>query len=143
MSTRPAGALPISNQELVRFALIMFTGVAIVQLYIVFAADNRITLGSEVLLAVVAIYYASFLYWHRKRLRMRAYGEYFVHLFGFILVNGSYWFHASILVLAGNRDLIDGSWSAVLFGMSLFWGIGLLIHTCGALITKGHESVHI
>lgn len=143
MSTRPTGVLPISGHELARFALFMLGGVTCVQLFIAFVAENQITLGSYLLLAAVAIYYASFLYRQRKPLRMRAYSEYVAHLYGFILVNGSYWFHAGLLVLAGNQDLIDGSWSAVLFGMSLFWGVGLLIHTFGALVTKGHENVHI
>lgn len=143
MSTKPTGTLPISNQEFLQFALAMLGGVAVVQLFIAIVADNRITLGSNLLLAVVAIYYAFFAYAYRKRLRMRAYGEYAVHLCGYLLVNGGYWLHAGVLVLGGHSELIDDAWYGVLFGMSLFWGIGLLIHTVGALMTKGHENVHI
>jgi hypothetical protein len=143
MSIKPTGALQISSQELVRFALVMLGGVTIVQLIIAFVADNRITVGSTLPLVLVAIDYGYFQYRHRKRLRMRAYSEYFVHLCGYILVNGSYWLHAWVLVLIGNRDLIDNGWYPALFGMSLFWGVGLLIHTFGALVSKGHEDVHI
>lgn len=143
MKVRPTGIAAISNNQLLRYALIMTGGLLIVHLYMALFADNRVDIWSMLLLSLVALFAACFQWAQRRALRQRAYAPYLVHVLTYLLVNGGYWLHAGLLVATGNGDRIDTAWQGALFGMSLIWGFGLLLHTLGTLLSKGYEDVSL
>lgn len=112
------------------------------QLYIALIAHNSVDVWSMLLLSLVALYMAWFLWWQRRALRQRAYAGYLLHVLTYLIVNGSYWLHAGLLFASGNGNLVDAAWQSALFGMSLIWGAGLLLHTLGTLLSKGYEDVN-
>ncbi len=143
MNIRPAGINEISIKRLLQYVLIIIGGVLVVQLYIAFFAHNRVNVWSMLLISLVALYMAWFLWWQRRALRQRAYAGYLLHVLTYLLVNGSYWLHAVLLLTTGNGDSIDATWQGALFGMPLVWGAGLLLHTLGTLLSKGYEDVTV
>lgn len=143
MDVRPTGAAALSNPQLLRYAVAVAGGLLVVHLYIAVFAENRVDKWSMLLLGVVALYVAWFQWSRRRQLRQRAYGRYLLHVLTYLLVNGSYWLHAGLLAAAGNSNALDSSWQGALFGMSLIWGVGLLVHTLGALLSKGYENVSV
>ena len=143
MISRPAGISEISDKQLLQYALTITGGVLVVQLYIALLAHNRVDIWSMLLLALVALYMAWFLWWERRALRQRAYSGYLLHVLTYLLVNGSFWLHAGLLIVTGNGNSIDATWQGALFGMPLVWGAGLLLHTLGTLLSKGYEDVTV
>jgi hypothetical protein len=143
MTSRPAGIAAISNNQLLRYALLVAGGVAATHLYMALLVDSRVDIWSMLLLSVVALYMVWFQWSQRRALRQRAYTPYLVHVLTYLLVNGSYWLHAALLVATGNGDRVDTAWQGALFGMSLIWGVGLLLHTLGTLVSKGYEDVNV
>lgn len=143
MSDRPVGREPITNRQLVQFVAFVAFGVAVVQGYTALLAESRITVMTMLLLVGVAIYALVFYLRHRPSLRMRAYAGLFVHVLTYLIVNGSFWIHAAILVLSGRREVLASGWSGPLIAMSVLWGIGLAAHTFGALMSKGYDDVAV
>lgn len=138
---RPAGTPPISNADLARHTATLAGGVLAVHLYIVFGADQKVDTTSTVLLGLVALYYWWF-HWRRTpAMRQRAYARYLAHVSAFLVVCGSYWIHAAALTVTG--DSLDHSWWGPLFGMSIVWGCGLLLHTFGAAASAGYDDVRL
>lgn len=143
MSDRPVGRERITNRQLVQYAAFLALGVAVVQSYTALLADSRITIVTALLLLGVAIYALVFYLRNRPSMRMRAYAGYFVHVLTYLIVNGSFWTHAAILVLSDRRDALASGWSGPLISMSVLWGIGLVAHTFGALISQGYDDVAV
>ncbi|MUK00904.1 hypothetical protein GM708_02535 [Vibrio cholerae] len=141
MSDRPSGVSPITNQVLARYVIVLVVGVLVVQGYTAFVADGRISAGTALLLAAVALWMVVFTVRNATALRQRAYGTYFVHAVAYLIINGSFWVHAWILILAGRDESLQQGWSGPLVSMSVLWGAGLLAHTMGAMLSKGYEHV--
>lgn len=140
---RATGTRPIGNGTLLQFFIVLAIGTALLQFYIARVASNEITLGTYLLLAAIGVYYFYFRMTHATQLRQRPYGDYLVHVGGYIVINGSFWIHATLLAFRGNQERINSSWFGLLFGMSVLWGIGVLIHTLGAVRGKGYDDVHV
>jgi hypothetical protein len=143
MGNRPVGVIPISNQRLARYAGALVVGVLVVQGYTAFVADGQITSGTALLLAAVALYMVVFTLRNGTALRQRAYGTYFAHAVAYLIINGSFWVHAWILMLSGRDELLQQGWSGPLLSMSVLWGAGLLVHTIGAMLSRGYEHVEV
>lgn len=143
MTDRPSGVLPITTYELCRYTLALTVGMVIVQGYTAFVAGSRITVITGLLLLAVALYMVLFMARNGTALRTRAYGTYFAHAVAYLIINGSFWFHAWILTLAGRNQLLEQGWAGPLISMSVLWGIGLLVHTIGAMLSKGYEDVEV
>jgi hypothetical protein len=137
---RPSGVLPISNRQLMHYTGSLVIGLLIVHGFILLAAGGRITLLAALLLAVIAVYVAAFAVRNSTALRIRPYGLYFTHALAYLIVTGSFWLHAWLLALSGHRDTLDQGWSAFLVSMSALWGLGLVVHTIGAVLSKGYED---
>jgi len=113
---------------------IMFALCAALQV-IIALRGNHIDLVSQLLLVVVALYYAWYHYASRTLLRRLRFGRLVAHVVGFLIVNLSYHLHAFVLFVSGSVAIngsdayfgIDEGWFGVLFGMTTFWGIGRLI----------------
>ncbi|WGW13014.1 2TM domain-containing protein [Saxibacter everestensis] len=140
---RPAGHRSLSRKDVVVYVAGVIAGLIATHAVIAFADDGRITVRSTLLLAVVACFIAGFYLVRRPAIRQRRYAYYFLHVMAFLLVNGSYWLHAGILSLDGRADVVAATWSGALYAMATFWGIGLLIHTLGAFLSKGFEDVDV
>jgi hypothetical protein len=143
MMTLPTGREPITNRQLVQYAALVLLGVLVVQGYTALLADSRITALTAVLLLVVAAYALVFTARHRTSLRIRACASLTVHLITYALVVGSFWVHAALLLLAGQRESLDAGWSGPVLSMSVLWGIGLAVHAWGALRTRGYDDVAV
>jgi hypothetical protein len=138
---RPAGVSPISNRGLAQYVGALVVGVLVVQGYTAVATDGRLTIGTALLLVVVALYVMVFTVRNATALRLRAYATYFAHALAYLIVNGSFWVHAWILMLSGRAEVLQEGWSGPLIWMSALWGSALLVHTIGAMLSKGYELV--
>lgn len=143
MNDRPIGHEPITNRRVVLYAAILVVGMAVVQGYTAIFADSRITIVTGLLYAVIAIYAFVFPLRQRPSLRMRPYASYFVHVLTYLIVNGSFWIHAAILVWSGRGEVLASGWAGPLISMSVLWGLGLVVHTFGALTSKGYDDVAV
>lgn len=143
MTSLPTGHEPITNRQFVQYAALVLLGIVVVHGYTALLADSRITVLTAVLLLGVAAYALVFTARNRTSLRIRAYGSLVVHVITFALVVGSFWVHAALLLLAGQRESLNAGWSGPLLSMSVLWGIGLAVHAWGALRTRGYDDVAV
>ncbi|MBZ2197309.1 hypothetical protein [Occultella gossypii] len=143
MNVRPVGATPVSNGTLARYLAGLAVGLLVVHGWTALVAEHHISVVSALLLAAVAAYVVVFLARNRAGINQRAYGLYFVHVATYLLINGSFWLYAGLLELTGNGAALNHGWAGPLYAMSICWGIGLLVHTLGALFARGYESVEV
>ncbi len=137
-----------SKQSLLKHFAIMATICTALQV-IISARGNHIDFISQLLLGCVALYYGWYHYTSREQLRRLRFGRLVAHVVGFLIVNLSYHLHAFILFVSNNPSIrgtanfsIDPSWFGVLFGMTTFWGLGLLIHLVASISNRGFEELH-
>ena len=109
---------------------------------------NNIDVVSQLFLAVIALYYAWYNYVSRDQLRRVRFGRVISHMIVFLVVNVSYHLHALILftsnssAITGTKDFgINEDWFGLLFGMTTFWGLGLLVHTIASVANRGFEEL--
>jgi hypothetical protein len=143
MGKRSEGVTPITNQGLARYTGALVVSVLVVQGYTAFVADGRVTAGTALLLAAVALYMVVFTVRNATALRQRAYGTYFAHAVAYLIINGSFWVHAWILLLSGRDEVLQQGWYGPLVSMSVLWCAGLLVHTIGAMLSRGFEHVEV
>ncbi|WP_104045442.1 hypothetical protein [Arthrobacter sp. ZGTC412] len=143
MGNRSDGVTPITNQGLTRYTGALVVSVLVVQGYTAFVEDGRVSAGTMLLLAAVALYMVVFTVRNATALRQRAYGTYFTHAVAYLIINGSFWLHAWILMLSGREEILQQGWSGPLVSMSVLWGAGLLVHTIGAMLSRGYEHVEV
>lgn len=112
-------------------------------------AGNQIGITAFALTAVVAIVYAFYHWTRRATLSQIRFGRLVAHLCGFITVNLGFHIHAAVLIginstaIRGDADFpIDDQWFGVLFGMFIFWGLGLLTHLTASIGSRGFEDLH-
>jgi hypothetical protein len=143
---------PIEQAQEAKSSLLQHTAVMLISctlLQVVIAVrGNHIDLVSQLLLVCVALYY---LWYHasaKNLLSKVRFGRLVAHLIGFLAVNISYHLHAFFLFIAVNPAIkgtgdfpIDPGWFGVLFGMTTFWGIGLLIHMIASIANRGFEEL--
>lgn len=143
MTGRPRGVPAITNRALGGYVLALGAGMAVVHGYTALLAGSRITLGTGLLLVAVALYIVLFVRRNGTALRTRAYGSYFTHASAYLVVNGSFWLHAWVLALAGRDDVVAERWAGALVPMSVLWGLGLLAHTIGAVVSSGYDDAAV
>ena len=109
---------------------------------------NHIDITALALTAVVAVVYASYTWTRRLPLSHIRFGRVIAHLCGFITVNLGFHIHAAILIVTNNAAIrgdanfpIDDQWFGVLFGMFVFWGLGLLAHLAASISARGFEDL--
>lgn len=136
-----------AKKSLLKHAFVMLVSCAILQIVIA-VRGNHIDLLSQLLLGVVALYYAWYHITAKDLLSRVRFGRLVAHLTGFLIVNLSYHAHAFILYVSNNSAIrgtndfaIDSGWFGVLFGMTTFWGIGLLIHMIASIASRGFEEL--
>lgn len=135
-----------AHRTLLPYALTIIAASAAVQVLIALTG-NRITVFSTVVLAVVALGYAVYLMTIGRRLSRVRYGLLAAHAISYAAINTGYLLHAYVLIalrspaIAGDGPLaIDPLWLGATYGMAGFWGIGLLIHGLGAILSRGFEQ---
>ncbi len=136
-----------AKTSLLKHAGIMFAAMTILQLFI-FSQGSKIDGSANLGLVAVALYYLWYHYSSRDLLARVRFGRLVAHLVGFLIVNVSYHLHAFILYISDNKVIrgdngfgIDPAWFGVLFGMTTFWGIGLLIHMIASIANRGFEEL--
>lgn len=128
------------------FALTMLVLVAAV--HVVIAVEgNQVGLLENLLLAVVACYYAFYYITRRARLRRIRFGMLVTHATAYAIVNVSYLLHAFVLIVStspsirgDSQFLMDQGWFGVTFGMATGWGIGLIVHAFASIASRGWED---
>ncbi len=127
------------------FSVILLSGVAL-QVLIATRGSN-IDLIAGLGTAAIAVYYFWYNYSANKLLSKVRFTQLVAHLVGFVIINLSYHIHAFILFVNNNEAIkgtsdfsINEGWFGVLFGMTCFWGIGLLIHAFGSILNRGFEN---
>lgn len=135
------------KQSLLNHVGIMATLTIVLQIAIAYRG-NKIDLISELLLVIVALYYVWYHYTSKNQLTQLRFGRLVAHVIGFLIVNLSYHIHAFILFITNNPAIrgndeftINQGWFGVLFGMFVFWGIGLLIHLVASVANRGFEEL--
>ncbi len=136
-----------AKNSLLKYFAIMFVLCTLLQI-IIAIRGNRIDVVSQLLLGAVALYYVYYNYSSRNLLIRLRFGRLVSHLIGFLVVNVSFHLHAFILFDSNNSAIngdgnfaIDPSWFGVLFGMLIFWGIGLLAHLGASIAKRGFEEL--
>lgn len=113
-------------------------------------AGSQIGLVAFLLTAVVAVVYGLYHWTNRELLSQIRFGRLVAHLCGFITVNLGFHIHAAVLLII-NADsmggdasfLVDDQWFGVLFGMFVFWGLGLLAHLTASIGARGYEDLRV
>lgn len=136
-----------AKRSLLQHTAVLLVSCTLLQIFIAIRG-NHIDLVSQLLLACVALYYAWYHITAKNLLCRVRFGRLVAHLTGFLIVNLSYHAHAFILYVSNNPAIrgtadfsIDSGWFGVLFGMTTFWGIGLLIHTIASIANRGYEEL--
>lgn len=136
-----------AKKSLLQHTFVMLVSCVILQIVIALRG-NHIDLVSQMLLVAVALYYAWYHITAKDLLSRVRFGRLVAHLIGFLIVNLSYHAHAFVLfvtnnpAIRGTKDFaIDSGWFGVLFGMTTFWGIGLLIHMIASIANRGFEEL--
>lgn len=137
----------LAKESLLQHTLVMVVSCIVLQI-IITIRGNRIDIVSNLLLAIVALYYIWYHATAKELISRVRFGRLVAHLIGFLAVNLSYHFHAFILLISNNPAIrgtndfaIDSGWFGVLFGMTTFWGIGLLIHMIASIANRGFEEL--
>lgn len=145
-SAAPRSPAAAAHRTLLPYALTLIAASAILQTVIA-VTGNRISLLSMILLAVIALGYATYLLTIGRRLSRVRYGLFAAHAISYAAINVGYLLHAYLLIalrsptIAGDGGLaIDTTWFGATFGMAGFWGLGLLIHGLGAVLSRGFEQ---
>ncbi|MDN5726392.1 MAG: hypothetical protein L0G99_10760 [Propionibacteriales bacterium] len=137
-TARPAGWAPSSNASLLGVIGGSLVASALIQIIIATVDGGHPAVWGTVMLAIVALAFVVYLTTQRTELNQRPYGFLVVHAVMFISVMLGYWAHAALRGIT--QQPIDlASWGAVLVIMPLCWGFGLLLHTAGSVLGKGHE----
>lgn len=145
-SRTPPGPAAAAHRTLLPYALTLVAASAILHVVIA-ATGNRISLLSMILLALIALGYAAYLLTIGRRLSRVRYGLFAAHAISYAAINVGFLLHAYLLIalrspaIASDGDLaIDETWFGSTFGMAGFWGLGLLIHGIGAVLSRGFEQ---
>lgn len=101
-----------------------------------------------VLFVGVFLYYVYYNLTSKKVLSRVRYGLVVAHVASFLIINIPFHLYAFILFM-GNNSAIRGNdhfalspdWYGVLFGMTTFWGIGLLVHLIASVANRGFEEL--
>jgi 1,4-dihydroxy-2-naphthoate octaprenyltransferase len=136
-----------SRRSLLRHFAIMLVSCVALQTVIA-VRGNHIDVVSQLLLGCVALYYGWYHYSSRDQLRRLRFGRLVAHVVGYLIVNLSFHIHAFILIVSSNPAIkgtadftIDQGWFGVLFGMTTFWGLGLLTHLTASIAKRGFEEL--
>lgn len=123
------------------------TGLCLTMQLFVAARGSEINLITVLLFGVVALFYAGFLILRRDDLRRVRFASLAAHAVTYVVVNGSFQFHAAILAMTNSDTLrgdehlpIDGGWLGVTFAMAGFWAIGFAIHAIASISQRGFEN---
>lgn len=136
-----------AKSSLLQHAGIMLLAMTLLQVFI-YSQGSKIDGSANLGLVAVALYYLWYHYSSKDLLSRVRFGRLVAHLVGFIIVNVSYHLHAFILYVSNNSAIrgdadfgINQAWFGVLFGMTTFWGIGLLIHMIASIANRGFEEL--
>ena len=136
-----------AKKSLIQHSVVMLASVTLLQVFI-YAKGSAIDGSANLGLVLIALYYIWYHYSSQDLLARVRFGRLVAHLVGFIIINVSYHLHAFILYVTDNPAIrgedgfaINRGWFGVLFGMTTFWGLGLLIHMLASIANRGFEEL--
>ena len=136
-----------AKKSLLQHAAIMFGAATVLQLFI-YSRGSAIDGSANIGLLALAFYYLWYHYSSHSLLTKVRFGRLVAHLIGFLIITLSYHVHAFLLIVTNNPAIrgdgvftINPGWFGVLFGMTTFWGIGLLIHLVASIAHRGFEEL--
>jgi hypothetical protein len=136
-----------AKRSLLQYTAVLAGMCTFLQVFIA-VRGNHIDVLSQVMLGVVALYYVWYHYREKTLLSKVRFGRLVAHLVGFLVVNLSYHIHGYFLLISNSAAIrgdehfwIETGWFGVLFGMSMFWGLGLAVHTIASIANRGFEEL--
>jgi len=116
--------------------------------HVILALDGgEIGLLAGILTAVMALYYAAYLFRTRRSLRQIRFAPLVAHAVTYVVVVGGFQLHAAFLAFANSDQLrgsndfpLDPGWFGPTLAMAGFWGIGLLAHAISSISLRGFEN---
>jgi hypothetical protein len=118
------------------------------------SVENDTIYGEFIFTLPLALFVGVFLYYvyynltSKKLLSRVRYGLLVAHVTSFLIVNVPFHLYAFILFMSNNAAIrgndnfaISPDWYGVLFGMTTFWAIGLLVHTIASVANRGFEEL--
>ncbi len=130
---------------ILRYAGVM-TALCVITQIVIALRGSRMDWVATIALLPAFVYYLYFHLAHRTVLGNLRFGRLVAHGIGFLIVNLSYHIHAAFLIISetagkGPEVHLTAGWFGVLFGMFIFWGLGLGIHTVASVANKGYEGL--
>lgn len=131
--TLPAYFLSLVAATVVLHAIIALTG-------------NRIGLLAVGLLALIALGCFAYVLTVGRGLRHVRYGTFVLHTLTYATITIGFIVHALILLAMGSPAITDppgplgGGWFGPTLAMTGMWGLGLLVHAFGAVMSHGFEE---
>jgi hypothetical protein len=145
-TTQLQQSLAAATSVLAPYALMMIGANAIMQV-VIMLTGNEIGFVPVALTVVIALGYAGFLLAYGRRLAKVRFGLLAAHVMTYTAVNAGFLLHFFILAATGSpavhgpgEFVMDPRWFGVVIGMPTFWGLGLLIHSLGAILGRGFEA---
>ncbi len=130
------------RRQIAGFAGAMMAGVVVVH-GLIAAQGQRVTPLTQLALGVVALGYLAFFITRHREFRRVRFALLSSHAIGYLIVNGSFWLHASYLWATGQGERVDSAWYGLLFGMSICWGAGLAVHALLTAHRRGFEDAAV
>lgn len=112
-------------------------------------ATGEISLTLPLALFVAVFFYYVYYNLRSKKILSRVrYGLLVAHVTSFLIVNLPFHLYAFILFMSNNPAIrgnenfaLAPDWYGVIFGMTTFWGFGLLVHLIASVANRGFEEL--
>ena len=137
------------NKILKLYVAATITSLFLLHIYIATAGDGEPSEFASLMLIAIGFVPGLFTYFKRKDIFKRAYMNYIMHVIFYLLVNLSFWIHASVQYLSATSAEVNGQliisqdWTVHILYVPLFWGIGLLVHTATVWKSKGFDEIKL
>lgn len=141
----PRSAAERSPATLPAYFLVLLTANAVLHAVIALTG-NTIGILAAVLLAVIALGCLAYVLTAGRGLRHVRYGVFVLHTLTFATVTVGFTMHALVLLALDSPTIAEppgplgGGWFGPTLPMTGIWGLGLLIHALGAVMSHGFEE---
>lgn len=141
----PRSAAARSHATLPAYFLALLAANAVLHAVIVLTG-NTIGILTAVLLAVIALGCLAYTLTVGRGLRHVRYGVFVLHTLTFATVTVGFIVHALVLLALGSPAITEppgplgGGWFGPTLSMTGIWGLGLLVHAFGAVMSHGFEE---
>lgn len=130
------------DKKIISYIITLASFLVLGHLFIAVSEDSQITFASGLAILPAGLLYSIFSFVNYKELRKKAYAGLLLHVATYLLVNISFFIHASTIAsFEGGLVSLEEGWYGPVVNMPLFWGIGLLAHTIYTWSRRGFEDI--